>query len=301
MLNSHPDNSIADKLISAHDGDVALLYIWLCRNGGFDADNAARDLCKTSHEIECAYEKLSRLKLSSEPVKVKTPLTAESEVPEYKAEDIIQLAKYDDGVKAVMDQAEEIYGRPLSTTEMRALTALYNHNGIPPEVFCQLLTYCKDLFAAKYGPGRLPTMRCIEKEANIWVNREILTFEQAEEYIANAEYRRSAIGQVQEALNIRGRSLTATESRYVNEWLDMGFDADALAIAYDRTVTNTGALKWGYMNKIVHSWHEKKLHSAKEIEEMDSRSPASAGSGRNSEVDLDYLRAVYEKVKNTNK
>ena len=36
------DPTAADRLISAHDGDVALLYIHMVRNGVFDADRAAR-------------------------------------------------------------------------------------------------------------------------------------------------------------------------------------------------------------------------------------------------------------------
>ena len=42
-------------------------------------------------------------------------------------------------------------------------------------------------------------------------------------------------------------------------------------LGYDRTVTNTGALKWSYMNKIMQSWHENGLHSAAEIESGDPR------------------------------
>lgn len=49
--NSIP-RSTADKLIAAHDGDVALLYIWLDLNGEFDADRAARELCRTEAEIK---------------------------------------------------------------------------------------------------------------------------------------------------------------------------------------------------------------------------------------------------------
>ena len=85
----------------------------------------------------------------------------------------------------------------------------------------------------------------------------------------------------------------------------MGFDAEAVSIAYDRTVTNTGALKWSYMNKILQSWNEKSLHTAAEIEEKDRRAPAPVKgiehSSNVSDADLEYLKAVYEKVKNTNK
>ena len=53
-------SAIADKLISAHDGDVALLYIYMARRGGHDLDAAARDLCRTMSEISAAAEKLQR-------------------------------------------------------------------------------------------------------------------------------------------------------------------------------------------------------------------------------------------------
>ena len=56
-------SAIADKLISAHDGDVALLYIYMARRGGHDLDAAARDLCRTMGEISAAAEKLQRMGL----------------------------------------------------------------------------------------------------------------------------------------------------------------------------------------------------------------------------------------------
>ena len=52
MQDRQLDNStVADRLIAAHDGDVALLYIYLRRKGGADLEQAARDLCRTMQEI----------------------------------------------------------------------------------------------------------------------------------------------------------------------------------------------------------------------------------------------------------
>ena len=301
-----PDNFIADRLISAHDGDVALLYVWLCRNGEFDAEKAARDLCKTSREIESAHEKLLRLDILGQkaPEKVQKIPEPEDRLPEYTAKDIVQRSSTDDGFKAVLNEAQQALGRVLSSADMKTLFGIYDYLALPPEVIFLLLNYCVQACAAKYGQGRIPSMRSIEKEAYAWVNREILTVEQAEEFIAAAALRRSAVGKAQSALNIGGRTLTATEAKYIEAWLDMGFDAEALAIAYDRTVTNTGALKWGYMNKILLSWREKGLRTAAEIEEKDRRTTAPAkGAPHNdkvSEDDMAHLKAVLNKVKNSN-
>lgn len=294
----------ADKLIAAHDGDIALLYIWMCRCGAFNAERAARELCMTLSEVNSAHEKLCRMELfeqkSPAPMK-KIPLPAE-ELPQYTAEDIIKRSDSDPGFKAVLDEAQRKLGRVLSTSDIKTLFGIYDFLALPPDVIFMLLTYCIDTFAAKYGSGRLPSMRSIEKEAYSWANKEILTLEQAEEYIKNAAERRSKLGEVKVSLGIGGRQLTPTETKYINAWLDMGFDCDALSIAYDRTVTNTGSLKWSYMNKIVTSWHEKGLHSVADIEQNDTRpaavKPANEHKSKVTNDELERLRSIYKKVKN---
>ena len=60
------DNFTADKLLAAHDGDVALLYIYLLRTGSGELESAARDLCRTLGEVSAAYEKLQRMGLISD-------------------------------------------------------------------------------------------------------------------------------------------------------------------------------------------------------------------------------------------
>ena len=288
----------ADRLLAAHDGRMALLYLWISRHGRFDAVAAARDLCLTLGEVESAYEKLNRLGLSEKSGEKHLP--PPEELPEYTAEDVIVRSKTDSGFKEVLSEAQQKLGRVLSTADVKTLFGIYEHLSLPPDVIFLLLTYCTDVFAEKYGSGRVPSMRSIEKEAYAWANREILTLEQAEEFIRTAADRRSVIGRVKAELGISGRALTVTETKYVEAWLDMGFDAECIAVAYDRTVTNTGALKWNYMNKILLRWHESGIHSAAELEEKEPRQgvkPQNAHPSTATDDDLGRLRSIYEKVK----
>lgn len=296
----------ADKLIAAHDGDVALLYIWLCRQGSFDAEAAARELCRTGAEIKNAYEKLCRMSLAQPdaPEATEPKLPPAEELPEYTSEDIVRRSKEDSGFQAVIAQAQHKLGRALSTADLKTLFGIYDYLALPADVIFMLIGYCIDVFREKYGPGRLPSMRSIEKEAYSWANREIITIEQADEYIRTAAERRSRAGEVKTAMGLGARVLTPTERKYMLSWFGMGFDNEAILIAYDRTVTNTGALKWGYMNKIMLSWHSKGIHTAAEVAERDSRSLASAVKAENrhrsnvSGDELERLRSIYEKVKN---
>ena len=47
----------ADKLIAAHDGDLALLYLFIQRTGSRDLERAAGELFRTLREMQIAWEK----------------------------------------------------------------------------------------------------------------------------------------------------------------------------------------------------------------------------------------------------
>lgn len=301
-MQNYTQNSISegavDRLISAHDGNMALLFLWLLRHSDFDASLAAQELCMTLGEVEAAFEKLGLVGLCEKKQKFLYPA---EELPECVSRDIVQRTQEDPEFKEILAEAEKRYGRLLSSTDVKTLFGIYDHLALPPDVIFMLLSYCFDVFYEKYGSGRQPSMRNIEKEAYAWANREILTIEQADEFIKKAAERRSGVGRVKAELGITGRALTPTEQKHIDEWLDMGFDAETLAVAYDRTVTNTGSLKWNYMNKIVLSWHEKGIHSLEEIAEKDLRQPQRPQNEHKSAAtndELGRLRSIYTKVKN---
>ena len=303
-VRNFPDSAARDKLIAAHDGDTALLWLWLCRSGVYNGDRAAEELCRTLGEMDRAYEKLCRMGLYPiTPDRKETPSSPAEELPQYTVNDVLRRSSEDGSFKAVLQEAERVLGRSLSSPDMKILFGIYDYLALPTEVIFVLLNYCTELYRQKYGPGRLPSMRSIEKEAYSWANNEILTLEQAEEFIEESRSRRSRAEEIKAALGIRGRELTPTERKYVFSWLDMGFSVDALSVAYDRTVTNTGSLKWNYMNKIVSSWHQKGIHTVQEIEEKDRRTPTPAKNTEPnapaSQAELARLRSIYEKVKNT--
>lgn len=305
--------SVADRLIAAHDGDAALLYIYLARNPAADLDRAAHDLCRTMREVADAEEKLRRMALlpipgraalpsqsSSAPKSSQTaPETgAEDRLPQYRSEDIVRRSKSDGGFSVVLDEAAKVIGRPLNSNDMRVLFGVYDYLALPAEVILELLNYCAELYTEKFGSSRRPSARAIEKEAYAWARQEIISLEQAEAFIRRQKARRGDEGRMKAALGIHGRELTATEAKYISSWLDMGFDEEAAAIAYDRTVTNTGSLKWPYMNKILTRWHESGLHSPKDIEEKDSRCKPGVQIEKSggAAIDMEKLRRAMEKI-----
>ena len=287
MQDTHIDNSTAaDRLIAAHDGDVALLYIYVCRSGCRDLEKAAGALCRTLQELRAAQEKLQRMGLWEEdgraahstPESVYAPPA--DELPQYTAQEITRLAAATPGFEDIRREATKIKGKQLSSNELRVLIGLGDYLSLPPEVVLELLHYCAEKAEAQ-RPGSRPGFRMIEQEGFHWANLEILSFEQAEEYIRKQRDRSSALGRIQALLGLQGRALTAPERKHILAWLDMGFADDAVQLAYERTVYNTGALKWAYLDTILQRWHEAGLHDRKAVEAKEGvRGPSKRNAGR---------------------
>ena len=292
----------ADKLIAAHDGDVALLYLYVCRSGCRDKEQAARDLCRTLREVEAAEEKLQRMGLLEEneqpaaPKKKPLPQPAD-ELPQYTAREIAQRAKSDPTFLAIQDEAAKVLGKQLNSPDLRILFAIYDHLALPPEVLLEMINFCGEIFQERYGTGRRPTIRTIETEAFTWVNRELMTLELAEEYIRQEKEKLSGIRRIKNLLGIYDRQLSTSETEAISSWLEMGFGEDAISMAFDRTVTRTGSFKLNYMNKILRSWHENGLHSVAEIEEKDPvRAKAPVSAGKSGPIDMRELDTLYDKI-----
>jgi hypothetical protein len=259
----------AERLLALADGNCALLYLYTLHGGVLEPAAAARMLRRTEKEILTAAERLREMGLLASPGEARLP--PPDELPEIPAEEIARRAESDPAFRGLVTETQRIMGRMLSGSDLRILYGVYDHLGLPPEVILLLMNHCADTVRERYGEGRTPTMRAIEKEAYIWANREILTLEQAEAHLRELSEKKDASAHIRRILQIYAREPSATERKYIDSWLDMGFPPEALAIAYDRTVISTGKLSWRYMDSIVKSWHGKGLHSPSEIERFDSR------------------------------
>ena len=300
----------ADLIIGLRDGDAALLYLYLCRRGMEDRDRIARELYLPKQRLSEAMERLEMLGLlplaesvpvsaesavSTEPLTIAPSLPERPDLPDYTAEEVRSRKENDSAFSALISEAQLIMGRPLSTPDLIKLLGIYDHLDLPPEVVMELMNFVAELYRWKYGERRRPSARAFELEARIWAERGITDFDSAERYIRLARERRSQEGDIKASMKIVDRDFTDTERRYVEQWLNWGFSADAIALAYDKTVTNTRKFSPAYMNKILMSWNEKGLHSLAEIQEKD-RSVRSRSSSGSEPRPAESLGSLWDKV-----
>ena len=137
-----------------------------------------------------------------------------------------------------------------------------------------LVCHCVARSEERYGPGRRPTLRQIEKEGYHWAQRGLFDQESASRYLRDWNVRRSAMSRYMQVLGLGDRRPVESEERYITDWMDKGFPPETVALAYDKTVFYKKELNWRYLNGILRRWHENGWHTEEEVRQSDSRKPS---------------------------
>lgn len=246
------------KLLCAQSPDAALLYLYI--KAGNDMNQAARNLGYTESRLACAVATLRQLGLWIEEKQVRLP----GEQIQYTEKDVLSAMDTDVDFRALYGEVQRLLGKNLNTEELKILLGFVRYLGMPADVIVLLVCHCKEE-ARQKGRKHVPGLHRIEKEAYKWAEMGIDTMEEAAAYVKRQQLRFSQTGRIMEILQIRGRNLTAPENRYIQRWLEMGFEEEVIGLAYERSCLNTGGLAWPYMNKILTSWHEQGIHTAQQV------------------------------------
>ena len=276
-------------LLGAASGDAALLYLYI--NAGNLPENAARDLRYSESRLSCAAATLRQLGLWPEE---KRSMIAPGERPQYSETDVLNAMDRDKDFRTLYGEIQRLLGRSLNTEELKILLGFVNYLGLTADVISVLVCYCRD--RARQKGRRNPSLRSIEKEAYAWAERGIDTVEEAAAFIQNQNIRNSRLSRLMQLLQIRGRTLTPAEERYAQSWLDMGFEENAISMAYEKTCLNTGGLNWAYMHKILQRWHEAGLHNADAIQNGDRKMVPKGASGQLGAAELEAIQKMFQEV-----
>ena len=264
----------ADRLIGRGDGDAALLYLCLLRaDRGVTAQELQRRLKWSQLRLHAAETALQELGLIDRPPEQKPPEPAQ-ERPVYTADDLTDLLTGDAGFRMLVPQTEEKLGKRLKTADLQILAGLYDDLGLPADVIYLLVCHCVARSEERYGPGRRPTLRQIEKEGYHWAQRGLFDQESASRYLRDWNVRRSAMSRYMQVLGLGNRRPVESEERYITDWMDKGFPPETVALAYDKTVFYKKELNWRYLNGILRRWHENGWHTEEEVRQSDSRKPS---------------------------
>ena len=268
-----------ERLVTSGNSDAALLYLELQRlNTGVTAQQLMQRLRWSQLRLRSAESELQRLGLLPSPVAQK-PLDPPDEKPVYTTADLTEMLRGDEGFRMLVPQTEEKLGKKLKTADLQILAGLYDDLGLPADVIYLLVNHCVTRSERRYGPGRRPTMRQMEKEGYYWARLGLFDQESAAAYLKTCAQRDEQMSGDMQALGLGDRRPVESEERYIRSWMDKGFDPEAVALAYDKTVLYKKELNWRYLNGILRRWDEQGWHSVEEIQRGDSKKLAAAKSG----------------------
>lgn len=189
-------------------------------------------------------------------------------------------------LKFLIKGMEQLLQRPLTSTDLKTITYIYEYYRLPADVILMAIQYSVD--AGKRD------IRYIEKVCVGWYERGLTTHAAVEAFLKQAAEYQSREAKVKALLGIRDRKLIPSEEKWIRTWLEeYQYDLDVLQLAYERTVKNTGKAALAYMNKILANWHAKGLRTLEEIQQKDGgkRQPAGGQS-----YDLEMLERYWDHV-----
>ena len=281
------EKSEVQKLLSAASGDAALLYLYLKSGNPLEGASAALQLNDT--RLSCAAATLRQLGIWQQ--EQNKPVFGER--PAYTEQDVLRAMGSDNAFHSMYGEVQRRLGRVLTTEELKILLGFVRYLGLGEDVVCVLVTYCIERNRQRGNP-RNPSLRTIEKEAYAWAEQGIDTMAAAAAFIHGQNVYFSRMGQLQRILQIRGRNLTAAEEKYAKAWLEMGFEDEALTMAYERTCLNTGGLNWAYMNKILTRWKDAGWTRAEDIRNGDRKPVPKGASGGLGAAELEAIQKVLQ-------
>lgn len=190
----------------------------------------------------------------------KKPLRAEARLSPRTAEETAAVLQKP-GRAAFVSSCEQIVGRVFNTAELNILGGLLEELPFSEEYILTLISYCKKK-TKKFS------FHYLEKTAFSMLERECLTTEQLNAYLASADRFASEEWKLRRMFGIGERALTPREEGYLFRWTgEYGYGQDIIGIAYDIAVDRTGKLSLPYMDKLLTAFHTAGCRDTAAVEE----------------------------------
>lgn len=280
-----------DRLLQRRDGDAALLYLCLRRSDrGVTPAELMERLGWSELKLSAAESTLQQMGLIDAPAAREIPAPAEERVS-YTAADLAEMLERDDGFRILVPQTEEKLGKKLKTADLQVLAGLYDDLGMPPDVIYLLISHCVEQSQRRFGPGRRPTMRQIEKEGYYWTRLGIFDQERAAAYLKDWADKQERMSRYLQVLGLGNRRPVDSEQRYITDWIDKGISPELVALAYDKTIFYKKELNWRYLNGILRKWRENGWSSVEEVERGNARPSTRDNSSDKKDAQIDkYMK-----------
>lgn len=311
--------SVVDKYIKLADGASLKLLLFLLRHGGESfTEEQLRDKLgiRSNGELEDAamfWFQRGIIRMDEgelKPMDITQEVLPEAAEPEpepqrssirkvaqnngatiYTSGDIAKRQQTDSAVKFLFREAEQLYGRPLRTTESRMVLQITDFYGLPAEVAVMLLKYCFRI--------EKTTPSYITRTAEDWAENNIRTVDEADAQLQKLEKLTSVEENLRRAMELKTK-FSPNQIAYIKTWTEeWGFGEDMIMLAHEMTQDRIGSMNFSYTNGILENWKKDGVYSTEQAQrkalefsgKYKSKKPDSSDSGDDI---MDEIRRQYQ-------
>lgn len=311
--------SVVDKYIKLADGASLKLLLFLLRHGGESfTEEQLRDRLgiRSNGELEDAamfWFQRGIIRMDEgelKPMDITQEVLPEAAEPEpepqrssirkvaqnngatiYTSGDIAKRQQTDSAVKFLFREAEQLYGRPLRTTESRMVLQITDFYGLPAEVAVMLLKYCFRI--------EKTTPSYITRTAEDWAENNIRTVDEADAQLQKLEKLTSVEENLRRAMELKTK-FSPNQIAYIKTWTEeWGFGEDMIMLAHEMTQDRIGSMNFSYTNGILENWKKDGVYSTEQAQrkalefsgKYKSKKPDSSDSGDDI---MDEIRRQYQ-------
>lgn len=279
---------LVDKHIKNVNGQQLKVFLWLCRHNAdeYDFQELVKGVGMSDSDVKdsmqywvaqglvsCDDSKIEVVKDKTQDVKKVEEKTKPKQEPiekdkKKKLLDLPDIAPNHQQVakrllecpelQYLYNEAQTILGRTIGFDTQAKLLMIHDHYGLPVEVILMIISY-----AVTKGKS---SMTYITKVSKDWGEREINTFEKANEKINDLSKSENNWKKFTSMISIDPPKYTDKRSEYINKWHNqMEFTFDMIYLAYEETINNTNKANFAYTDKILYNWKEKNVKNKSDL------------------------------------
>lgn len=252
----------------------ALIYIFR-HNGTADTAQIAKALGQTLSDTDSILEfwveegilsadgkttEFSAPKVT-QPVKETIVVKHTISAPILSPQDIITMLKDDEKLRILVNEAQNVLARTISTAEQATIINMVNYYELKPEIVLMILEY----YRAEKQKGNSISFSYINSMAKNWSDEGIDTIEQAEQKLKDIESSSRLWKEVVAITGIKHRNPTAKQREMVKSWF-ADFDITMITIAADIMKENIAAPNLKYINTILNKWKKAGIKTPEDVE-----------------------------------
>lgn len=192
-------------------------------------------------------------------------------LPVYTATELADLIEKRQGMRELIDEAQQILGKMFNPSEINILVAMVDYLTMDEDCILLLLAHCKRI-------GK-DSLRAIEKYAYSLVDDDITDAAALEERFRYLEQLHTFEGEVRSMFGMKSRALTSKEKKMLKKWCEFGYGIDVVQRAYEITVGATNTPSPSYANAILERWNSEGLKTVAEIDAKLAEEAAAKGEG----------------------